>query len=187
MISPSEHETGYRPLDIAAGLLERVTALASMVGTAGILAIMLLISFDVIGRFAFGRPIAGVPEIVAMSILAIVFLQIADTLARGKLTRSDALIGFLGRRYRRTSLVVDALMHAAGVVLVGILITAFYPLFLRSYGRGETIGTVGQFIAPIWPVHLVVLVGSSLLFLVFVQRTVSLLVLAVRNEPEAGQ
>lgn len=185
MISPSEHETGYRPLDFAAGLLERVTAFASTIGTVGILAIMLLISTDVIGRFVFGRPIAGVPEMVAMSILAIVFLQIANTLARGKLTRSDALLGLLRRRYRRVSDVLDALMHVAGAVLVGILITAFYPLFLRSYGRGETVGTVGQFIAPIWPVHLVVLVGSTLLFLVFVQRAISLLVLAARPDAEA--
>ena len=187
MISPSEFETGYRPLDIAAGLLERVTALASTIGTVGILAIMLLISTDVIGRFGFGRPIAGVPEMVAMSILAIVFLQIANTLARGKLTRSDALLGLLRRRYRRTADIVDALMHSAGGVLVGILITAFYPLFLRSYGRGETVGTVGQFIAPIWPVHLIVLIGSGLLFLVFVQRTVSLLVLAASKDVETGQ
>ncbi len=187
MISPSEHSTGYRPLDLAAGLLERVTALASMVGTVGILAIMLLISADVIGRFGFGRPIAGVPEMVAMSILAIVFLQIANTLARGKLTRSDAFLGFLHRRHPRAGNVVDALMHAAGAVLVGILITAFHPLFMRSYGRGETVGTVGQFIAPIWPVHLIVLVGSALLFLVFLQRTISLLVLAAQPHRGAGE
>jgi TRAP-type mannitol/chloroaromatic compound transport system permease small subunit len=187
MISPSEHETGFRPLDVAAGVLERVTALTSMVGTVGILALMLLISSDVVGRFGFGRPIAGVPEMVAMSILAIVFLQIANTLARGKLTRSDAFLGLLRRRRRRLADFIDAAMHAAGAVLVGILITAFYPLFLRSYGRGETVGTVGQFIAPIWPVHLIVLIGSALLFLVFLQRTISLLVLAAAPDREANE
>jgi TRAP-type mannitol/chloroaromatic compound transport system permease small subunit len=183
MISPSEHETGYRPLDIAAGLLERVTAFASMIGTVGILAIMLLISTDVIGRFVFGRPIAGVPEMVAMSILAIVFLQIANTLARGKLTRSDAFLKMVRRRAPRLADVLDAALHGAGAWLVWMLITAFYPLFLRSYGRGQMVGTVGQFLAPIWPVHGIVLIGSVLLFAVFVSRALALSVHAVRGRP----
>lgn len=184
MPTPSEYTTGSRPLNLAAGILERLTALASAVGMIGILAIMLLISSDVISRVIFDRPIAGVPEMVAMSIQAIVFLQVANTLAQGKLTRSDAFLGFLRKRQSRLADFIDALMHAAGMVLIGILISAFYPLFLRSYGRDETVGTVGQFIAPIWPVYLIILIGSGLLLLVFLQRTISLLVLATSSGKE---
>ena len=69
-----------------------------------------------------------------MSILAIVFLQIANTLSRGKLTRSDAFLGFVRNRNQRIGDGLDALMHAAGAFLVYVLVTAFQPLFLRSWG-----------------------------------------------------
>ncbi|MDP2064049.1 MAG: TRAP transporter small permease subunit [Phaeovulum sp.] len=166
--------TGVRAFDLAASVLDKLTMLASALGTLCILGIMALISADIVGRFGFGRPIAGVPEIVAMSILAIVFLQIANTLSHDKLTRSDALLSLL-RRYRpRLADALDAALHSAGAFLIGVLISAFLPLFQRSYGRREMVGAVGQFLAPIWPVHLIVLLGAGLLFAVFVMRALAL-------------
>jgi TRAP-type mannitol/chloroaromatic compound transport system permease small subunit len=185
MTTTRDLRTGIRAFDFVADLLDRLTALMSVVGTLGIIAIMLLIVVDVGGRFFFGRPIAGVPEIVAMSILGIVFLQIANTLARGKLTRTDAFLGFIGRRSPRAALAVDAAMHIAGGVLIAILVNAFYPLFMRSYTRGDAVGSVGQFMAPIWPTHLIVLVGSFVLLLVFAMRALALILLAVRGAPDA--
>jgi len=173
--------TGFRVFDTLALWLTRLTALFSALGTFLILAIMLLISVDVIGRFFFGHPIAGVPEMVAMSILAIVFLQIANTTAEGKLTRSDALLGALKHRSPRVAEGFDALLHTAGAVLLAILISAFHPQFLRSYGRNEMVGTVGQFLAPIWPVHGIVLLGASLMFLVFATRALALAIRAIRG------
>lgn len=175
--------TGLRPFDALARILNQITALLSALGTVLILGIMGLISVDVIGRFFFGAPIAGVPEIVSMSILAIVFLQIANTTAEGKLTRSDALLGALYRRWPRLAEGFDALLHAAGAGLLAILISAFYPQFLRSFGRNEMIGTVGQFLAPIWPVHGIVLLGAGLMFLVFAVRCTALGLRALRGAP----
>ncbi len=186
MAAPEDLRTGIRLVDSGARLLDRVTALMSVLGTLTILLVMLLISVDVVGRFFFGHPIAGVPEMVAMSILAIVFLQIANTLSRGKLTRSDALLGLMRSRNQRLGDGLDALMHAAGAFLVYVLVTAFHPLFLRSWGRNEMVGTVGQFMAPIWPVHLIVLVGSTMLLAVFLMRTLCLLIRAW-NGPAADQ
>ncbi|MCC5999952.1 MAG: TRAP transporter small permease subunit [Pararhodobacter sp.] len=175
--------TGLWPVDTAARVLDRVTALFSALGTALILAVMALISVDVAGRFFFGRPIAGVPEMVAMSILAIVFLQLANTLSRGKLTRSDAFLSMLRNRRPRLADTLDALLHGAGAFLIYTLLTAFWPLFQRSYGRGQMVGTVGQFLAPIWPVHGIVVLGSALMLAVFVMRAVALTTRAVRGAP----
>lgn len=173
--------TGLAPLDTAARWLDRVTALFSAAGTALILAVMLLIVAEVVSRGAFGRPIAGVIELVSMSILAIVFLQLANTLARGKLTRSDALLTALRHRFPRLGDGFDAALHLAGAWLVWILLTAFLPQFQRSYGRGEMVGTVGQFLAPIWPVHGIVVAGSALMLAVFVMRALLLLARAIRG------
>lgn len=186
MATTQELSTGIRALDFAATALDRLTAVMSAVGTAIILAVMMLIVVDVVGRAAFGAPLAGVPEIVAMSILAIVFLQLANTLARGKLTRSDAFLGFLYRRWPGLACALDAVMHLGGAIMVGVLVNAFWPLFMRSYGRNEMVGAVGQFNAPIWPVHGIVLAGSAVLCLVFAVRAVSFAALARRGRPPAG-
>jgi len=175
--------TGIAPVDAFARLVDRLTALLSALGTVLILAVMLLIAADVTGRFFFGRPIAGVPEMVAMSILAIVFLQIANTTAQGKLTRSDALLGALRLRAPRLAEGFDALLHLAGAALLAMLVSAFWPQFLRSYGRREMVGSVGQFLAPIWPVHGIVVLGASLMVLVFALRALALTIRALRGIP----
>ena len=54
---------------------------------------MILINTDVLGRNLLGTPVRGVTEIVSMSIVgAMVFLQLADTLRVGRLTRADVLV-----------------------------------------------------------------------------------------------
>ncbi|GAB4273881.1 MAG: hypothetical protein Kow0013_27870 [Pararhodobacter sp.] len=181
MSTMQDLRTGLAPFDALCRAVDRLTAFLSALGTVLILGVMLLITVDVIGRGAFAAPIAGVPEMVAMSILAIVFLQIANTTAQGKLTRSDALLGVLARRSPRLAEGMDALLHGAGAVLLAILVSAFHPQFLRSYGRGEMVGTVGQFLAPIWPVHGIVLLGAALMLLVFALRALALAIRALRG------
>lgn len=174
----TDNDTGSKGLRLFRAVLagfDRLTASMSVLGTAAILVIMCLITADVVGRSFLDRPIPGVPEIVSMLILSIVFLQIGNTLLRGKLTRSDGFLLFLSRRSPRTAAWLDAAMHLAGALLTGIMAKAFYPLFLRSWGRNETVGTVGQFIAPIWPTQLVVLVGCVVLCVAFLLKAASIL------------
>jgi TRAP-type mannitol/chloroaromatic compound transport system permease small subunit len=178
-----ESQTGLSGFDALFRLFDRLTVAMSMLGTAAILFIMALITADVVGRGFFGRPIHGVPEIVSMLILSIVFLQIANTLLRGRLTRADGFLMLVRSRSPRLAGIIDAVMHLAGVGLVGVLVHAFYPLFLRSYGRGEMVGTVGQFLAPIWPTYLVVLVGAAMLCLAFALRAVGILIVTFRTPP----
>jgi TRAP-type mannitol/chloroaromatic compound transport system permease small subunit len=173
--------TGIPVLDGSLRLLDRLTVFSSILGTLGILSIMVLIVADVVGRFVFDHPIAGVPEMVAMSILAIVFLQIGNTLVRGRLTRADGFLNLLRDGKPRLGALLDGVMNGAGAAIIMVLISAFYPLFLRSYGRNEMVGAVGQFLAPIWPVHLIVLIGCGLLAAVFLLRAIILLLHAIRG------
>lgn len=184
MSTSPETPTGVRSFDRAFRLFDRLTVAMSTVGTAAILFIMCLITADVVGRAFFNRPIPGVPEIVSMLILAIVFLQLANTLLRGRLTRADGLLMLVRSRSRRVAGVLDALMHLAGVGLVAVLVHAFYPLFLRSFGRNEMVGTVGQFLAPIWPTYLVVLLGAVALCIAFALRAAQILILAFGEDAD---
>ena len=178
--------TGLRGFDLVFRLFDRVTAIMSMIGPFAILFIMCLITADVIGRAFLGRPIPGVPEIVSMLILSIVFLQIANTLLRGRLTRADGFLLLLRGRSPQMAGLLDAVIHMAGVGMTAVLVNAFYPLFLRAFGRNETVGTVGQFLAPIWPSYLVVLIGASMLCLAFLLRAVQILVLTFADSARAG-
>lgn len=175
--------TGLSPVDGLARLLDRLSALVSALGTVLILGVMMLIVVDVGGRFFLGNPIAGVPEMVAMSILAIVFLQIANTTAQGKLTRSDALLAALHRRSPRLAEGFDALLHLAGVALLAMLSSAFWPQFVRGWDRNTMVGTQGQFLAPIWPVHGIVVIGAGLMLAVLALRALALAIRALRGIP----
>jgi len=143
--------------------VDRVTEALNIIGTLLIVAVMVLVNVDVLGRAAFAAPVAGVPEIVSMSIVAIVFLQIAQAFRKGRMTRAEALTDALGRRAPRLREGLEAIFALAAVLLIWQLLAASLPLFEKSWVRGTYEGTVGSFTAPIWPVKLIILIGSAAL------------------------
>lgn len=79
-------------------LLDWATQGANILGTVLIVGLVLIICIDVVGRETIGAPLAGVPEMVTVCIVAIVFLQVPQALKAGRLTRSDGLIILLHQR-----------------------------------------------------------------------------------------
>ena len=67
----------------------KLTATMNAIGSCLIVFIMLVMLGDIFGRFLFNKPIPGVPEIVAISLVAIVFLQIAHTLRAWRVIFTD--------------------------------------------------------------------------------------------------
>jgi TRAP-type C4-dicarboxylate transport system permease small subunit len=137
------------------------------VGTACIFALMLLIVADISGRVLFNAPIPGVTEIVSLSIVGIVFLQIASTLRAGRLTRSDAALGGWRVTRPRLAKAIELISYALGATLLAILTRASWPPFARAWTRDEYVGALGTFTAPTWPVRLVIVAGSAVLALQF--------------------
>ena len=131
-----------------------------------------LVNADVIGRGALNLPISGVPEMVSMSIVAIVFLQVAQAFRMGKLTRSDALPGMVERRSPRIRAAVESVFCISALFIMIQLMMASWPLFVKSWVRNTFEGTIGDFTAPIWPVKLVILIGCAMLI---VQLIIALL------------
>lgn len=143
------------------------------IGTLWIFALMVVISLDVIGRTAFDSPLPGVLELVRLSIVGIVFIQLGHTLRAGRTTRADNLIHILQRRLPRLGYGMQALFELAGTVLFVVLFRASLPLFLRSWASGEYAGIEGYITYPVWPVRLIILIGSAcagLQFLLFAWR-----------------
>ena len=59
------------------------TQALNIAGTILILLMAISVNLDVFGRNAFNQPIPGVNEFIGLSIVAVVFLQMANTLAGG--------------------------------------------------------------------------------------------------------
>ncbi len=165
---------------------DNLTLALNVIGTILVFLLMILINADVIGRTFFLTPISGVPEIVSMSIVAIVFLQIAQAVRMGRLTRTEALLNSLSRHAPRLRALLELAFAATALFVIWALYTASYGLFVKSWDRGTFVGTVGDFIAPIWPVKLVILIGCIALSVQFLLIAISSLLSLFGVNPETG-
>lgn len=169
-MQPAPDANAKTPLATIARGLDAFTIGLNVVGTLLIVALMILIGADVVGRGAFNAPVSGVPELVTLSIVAIVFLQIPQAMRAGRLTRSDALLGMLQHRAPRAALVLEIVFDLAAIAIVAVIFHATWPLYIEAYGRGTYIGAVGNFTVPVWPAKLVILIGCAMLILQFLAR-----------------
>lgn len=152
--------------------LDRLTQVANICGSLLISGLVILIGADVFARNTLNAPISGVPEMVTLSIVAIVFLQAPQALKAGRMTRSDALLGLLSRRLPAFARGLETLYDLLALAVVGAILYATYPIFTRAWARSEFIGAAGDFTAPVWPVKLMILIGGTLLALQFMARVV---------------
>lgn len=143
------------------GGFHRLTGAMNAIGTIWILVLMVLINSDVISRDLFGAPVRGVTEIVSMSIVGIVFMQLADTLHAGRFTRAEVLLGYLHRRRPRIARALQGLYHLVGASLLAVIFWASWEPLIEAFSIGEYVGAVGDFQAPMWPVRLIIVAGSA--------------------------
>jgi TRAP-type mannitol/chloroaromatic compound transport system permease small subunit len=128
-------------------------------GTIWILGLMVLINADVIGRNLFGAPVSGVPEMISLSIVGIVFLQLADTLHAGRFTRADLLLERLRRQRPALADAFQAFFHGVGAALMLVILWASWEPLVYSVRILEYVGAIGNFQAPVWPIKLITLIG----------------------------
>lgn len=152
------------------------------VGTLWIFVLMLAVNADVAGRTLFNSPVPGVPEFGRLSIVGIIFLQLAHTLRSGRLTRADGLLRMAQRRWPRFVAGLEVGFSLAGAMLFAVLVYGSYRPFLRAFASGEYAGVEGYVTFPTWPVRLIIVVGCALAaiqFLAFARS--NLLALAGRR------
>lgn len=147
------------------------------VGTLWIMALMLLINADVIGREFFSAPVRGTSELIELSIVGIVFMQLGHTLMVNRMTRSDLIIGALLASRKRAGHLLQALFHLAGAVVLGLIFWGSISPFVDAVEIGDYVGAAGDFTAPTWPIKLIILIGSfvtMLQYLVFCARDIGI-------------
>lgn len=132
------------------------------VGSLVIAAVMLLMCADVLMRNAFNQPIDGVAEMVAASIIIIVFLQLPSTLRHGRMSRADLFLDPFLLSHPRAALRLRALFSLFGVFACGVIAYATWPIAARSWTNSEFLGIEGVFTFPTWPMRFVVVLGAGL-------------------------
>ena len=146
-----------------AGALAQVAIWLSRFSALWILAITLLICADITGRTVFATPIRGVTELVSLSLVAIVFLGVTHGLLSGRITRAEVLIGWLETHRVSGAALLNSVYCVVGAVLSLIIAFATWPLFTTALRSDEFLGVEGDFTVVVWPVMLIVVVGSGLL------------------------
>lgn len=145
-------------VDLPLGL-HRLNRAMNALGTLWILGLMVLINLDVFGRNVLSHPVRGVTEMVSLSIVGIVFLQLADTLHAGRFTRADILLDRIKKAKPGVVDILHAVFHLVGLsLMIAILLASWSPL-VESVRIQEYVGAVGDFQLSVWPIRLITLVG----------------------------
>jgi TRAP-type mannitol/chloroaromatic compound transport system permease small subunit len=151
------------PLRAFGGLVGGMNAL----GSCWIVVLMILINAEAIGRSAFNQPIIGVIEMIEISIVGIVFMQLADSLRRGVLTRSDGLYNQVMNRSPRAGHVMGMITSLLGAFFMGLVLRGSIPYLTDSWKQDWYIGVEGMFTAPVWPVALIIVIAVCVTMLQF--------------------
>jgi TRAP-type C4-dicarboxylate transport system permease small subunit len=132
------------------------------VGSVVIAAVMVLMCADVLLRNIANQPIDGVAELVATSIVVIVFLQLPATLRQGRMSRADLFIDPLVQRRPAAGKALRALFSLVGVFACAVIAYATWPVLARAWSDAEFWGIEGVFTFPTWPMRAVVILGAGL-------------------------
>ncbi len=151
-------------------LLHGLMASLNVVGAIWVLLIMLLITVDVTGRAFFNSPLFGVPEIVKISVVGLVWCQMAHTLKIGAHLRSTILVDRMPPAVRRVVEIVSCLM---GAIMFGLIVYSGWDTMIESWRIGEFEGEEPVRV-PTAPVRSLVLIGATLTAIQFLIMLVDL-------------
>lgn len=160
--------TSGAPLRVFGWLVSGMNA----AGSCWIVALMVLINVEAVGRSAFNKPIIGVIEMIEISVIGIVFMQLADSLRRGVLTRSDGLFNQVMSRKPAAGHVMAIVNYLSGAVFMGLIIRGSVPFFIDAWEKDYYIGVEGMFTAPVWPVALIIVIGVTVTMIQFLIKLV---------------
>jgi len=139
-------------------LSDKISKFMMVLAAAWAFVLTFIIMADIIGRGVFNEPLNGVREIVANSIVMIVFLQAGYAIRSRSMLRADFLVGILPLWARKPALVLGYLLGAAFFLTI---ILGAWDFAISSWVRGEFEGE-GALRVPSWPTRFMILIGSAL-------------------------
>ena len=156
-----------RTMSLLDRLLGALIFASNCLASVWIFVITLAIVADVTFRFLFNAPINGITELVTISVVAVLYMQLAYTLRSGYMTRSDAVLNRLIAARPQIGNGLAVLFCCAGAALMAAIMMGAWPKWLKAYDAEFYVGVVGVFTFPEWPRLLIVFIGCGLTGLQF--------------------
>lgn len=138
-------------------IADRMTRLLMILGAIWAFVLCFFILADIIFR-ALNLPVSGTKEIVANSVVIIVFMQVGFAVRSGSMLRADFLVMLLPKQAQKLLLIFAYLLGAA---LFLFLLKAGITPALRSFANGEFDGEGAMKVA-VWPARFAILVGAAM-------------------------
>jgi TRAP-type C4-dicarboxylate transport system permease small subunit len=139
--------------------LERFSEGAVLISGLGILAMSLMVSYDVLMRFFLDDPQLFVDELTSFLLVAVIFLGTGPTFYKGGHIRVDLVTNRLKPKNRRLLRVVTLLI---GIVLLGIIAYETMVSTLVAFRTGRLSAVMGY---PLWTA--MIFIPSGLVLMAF--------------------
>jgi TRAP-type C4-dicarboxylate transport system permease small subunit len=152
-------------------LLHWLMALLNMLGSVWVFLVMLLVTADVVCRSFFNAPLFGVPEIVKVSVVGLLWCQMAHTLKIGAHLRSTILLDRMPPHARRAIEIVSCLL---GAITFALIVYSGWDSMIESWRIGEFEGEAPVRV-PTAPIRSLVLIGAALTAIQFLVMLVDLM------------
>lgn len=143
---------------------------ANAVGTLIVLALVVIVNYDVVARGVFNAPFRGAVEVVQFSMVLIVFMQLPDVVRTNRLTRSEGFLVLLQATRPGLAGTIRRGIDAASAVFMALVAYAIWPEFVEMYETKDFFGVPGIFTAPWWPIKLVIYLSAVLCTGLFVLK-----------------
>lgn len=144
--------------DKGLALFHRLLSALNLVGAVWVVLIMLLITVDVVGRSFFDSPLFGVPEIVKISVVGLVWCMMPHTLKIGAHLRSTILLDRMPAGMRRG---VEVLSSLLGVAIFALIVYSGWDHMIEAWKVGEFEGE-DPVRVPTYPIRSLVVLGAAL-------------------------
>ena len=130
-------------------------------GTVLIGVLMGIICADVVARNVFGGSLPLVSEAGALTLVTMVYLQLATTIRHDRLARTDVVLSALKRRAPRAGRIVGAAFDLVTGAVLALLAWSTLGIVEKDWTRGEYIGVTGIATLPTWPFRALILLGIA--------------------------
>lgn len=150
-----------------------ISTTANVAGTLVVLALVVIVNYDIVARGVFNAPFKGAIEVVQFAMVLIVFLQLPDVIRVNRLTRSDGLLFIIGNKNPRAAATLRRVINTGSAIIMTLIAIAILPEFFDMWETQDFFGVPGVFTAPWWPIKLTIFCSAALCALIFMLKVFS--------------
>ncbi|WP_416899180.1 MAG: TRAP transporter small permease subunit [Minwuia sp.] len=162
--------------------IDRISGWLSVISSWTLLAMTLIVGFEVASRYLFNSPTIWAWDINVQLMLLLLMFGISEAYRRDVHVRVDILTGALSPRGRA---IVDALYAPVFFLITVIVVWTGWEYFHQAFERNQTAPTI---LAPLlWPIKFTIPLGGAVLLLQGLAKLIRDLHVAFGGEPEASE